>query len=686
MAYKSRISKNQYFGATFAGQARNARGTDTTDLINTLKDISPDLDKLANTFVETKRDKAAQQIQGLLVNKNVDTVREEILQGKHPELSSQYVQKTVNFHSGKAQAAETIAEISNNINKYNFKNGDNLSGFYKQFLPDFADKDGSYALGFASVFNEYKADAAVQDGIKRAEWAQEQKITQGVGIVLSSNPGERMVKLNALALDMPPKEGETKSNSLFVNEELNDVLLQAADTLYDRATTPEEIDEALLLLTEPRKKDKNGKAVIGSLASTNREDVAALEGKLQLRRIALENQRRADVEFQTKQNKKDIWLRADKKDENGNKPNLVELEKLAEEYRQADPSDINGYQAFISWYSTAEKDKVIANPKVVSQFKLSIARGEYFGDSDAMLKDYVDLNIPGEPSTWLSKWQQRENTVSGKAIFDSDVNYVTQKDTLKTILKGKYTVLAKDEDSVNLYETASIQANDWMDEQIIEQEETWKTMDKEVTPKERRDFAKELRKEAEELFAPSDEGTVPTDAPSIRDIKEQEITDEFNRVDLEQQEERRQAVLNTVAFETESGDGTLIPTTVGEVLSNISKNIQEAGKQELRKPVFTGVIKAKDGKTAEQVAFEKIQVPLITKYVRQVLGNNFDANFLAALPQQDFFNIVTQITNAFNLEKPIRKNLSEEKRIELERANREAYENIISIITNIAGE
>ena len=686
MAYKSRISQNQYFGATFAGQARTARGTDATDLINTLKDISPDLDKIATTFVDDKREKAKTTIEGLLVNKDINTVRDEILAGKHPELSNQYVQKTVNFHTGKHQAAATIAKIKENKNEYNFKNGDNLSGFYKKFLPDFTDKDGSYALGFASVFNEFKAEEAIKDGEARADWAQEQKITQGSSIILSSSPDKRMEKLNALSLQMPPREGDTKITSLFVNEELNDVLMQAANTLYDRATTPEEIDEALLLLTSPRKKDENGKVIIKSLASTNRADVAALEGKLQLRRIALENQRRADVEFETKEKKKDIWLRADKKDEMGNKPSLLELEKLAEEYRQTDPSDIKGYQNFIAWYSTDDKDKIIADPKVVSQFKLSIARGEFLGDSDAMLTAYQELNIPGAPSEWLAKWQQRENVTTGKAIFESDTNYVSQKNTLKTLLKDVYTQIAKDEDSANLYETAFEEAKDWFDEQVIEQEEAWKNEGKTPAPKERRAFAKELREEAKELFSPSETGEIPTEAPSIQEVRQSDMQAEIERELAQEEEERRQAVLNTVAYQTDTGDGNLINTTIGEALSNISKNIQEAGKQELRKPVFTGVIKGKDGKTAEQVAFEEIQVPIITKYARQVLGNNFDANFLAALPQQDFNNIVTQITNAFNLVKPIRENLSDEKRIELEKANREAYENIISIITNIAGE
>lgn len=687
MAYKSRVSQNQYFGATFAGQARTARGTDATDLINTLKEISPDLDKIATTFVEDKREKAKTTIEGLLVNKDINTVRDEILAGKHPELSNQYVQKTVNFHSGKAEAAETITKITENKNQYNFKNGDNLSGFYKKFLPDFTGKDGSYALGFASVFNEYKAEEAIKDGAARAEWAQEQKITQGSSIILSSSPEKRMEKLNALAINMPPREGDNKINSLFVNEELNDVLIQSANTLYDRATTPEEIDEALLLLTSPRKKDANGKVIIKSLASTNRADVAALEGKLQLRRIALENQRRADIEFQIKEKKNDIWLRADKKDEQGNKPSLLELDKLAEEYRQTDPSDISGYQNFIAWYSTAEKDKVIADPKVVSQFRLSIARGEFLGDSEEMFKAYKELNIPGAPSDWLAKWQQRENVTTGKAIFDSDTNYVSQKNTLKILLKDKYAISASEGvEGVNLYETAFENARDWMDEQIIEQEEAWKTDGKIATPKERRQLAKELRQEAFELFSPNEDGDVPTEAPSIEEVRQSDMQLEMENELAQEEEARRQAVLNTVAYQTDSGDGTLIPTTLGEAISNITSNIQEAGKQELRKPVFTGVIKAKDGKTAEQVAFEKIQVPIITKFVRQVLGNNFNADFLAALPQQDFNNIVTQITNAFNLVKTIPENLSEEKRIELERANREAYENIISIITNVAGE
>jgi len=678
MAYKSRVSQNQYFGATFAGQQSTARGTDTTDLINTLKEISPDLDKIATTYVEDKRNKAKTTIEGLLVNKDINTVRAEILEGKHPELSNQYVQKTVNFHTGKHQAAATIAEIEKNKNEYNFKNGDNLSGFYKKFLPDFNGKDGSYALGFASVFNEYKADEALKDGANRAAWAQEQKITQGVSIVLASPSEGRMEKLNALSLDMPPKEGETKKTSLFVNEELNDVLLQAANTLYDRATTPEEIDEALLLLTSPRKKDENGKVIIKSLASTNRADVASLEGKLQLRRIALENQRRADIEFQTNEKKKDIWLRANQKDEMGNKPTIAELQKLSEEYLEADPSDVKGYQNFVAWYSTPEKDKVVADPKVTAQFKLSIARGE-FESANEMLEAYSELNIAGDPSVWLSKWQQQANLPSGKAIFDSDTNYVSQKNTLEKLLKDKYAIVAQEEGGVNLYETAYANAVDWVDEQIIEQEEAWEIEGKKPTAKERRQLAKELRNEALELFSPSETGEIPTEAPSIGQIRTSDISNEMKAELQAEEEARRNQALNTVAYQIDTGDGNLVSTTVGEAISKINSNIQEAGKQKLSKMRIAGIID-------EEQLFEQVNIPKITKYTKEVLGDNFDENFLAALPQQDYNNIVTSIANAWSLIQPIPENLSIEEQNKLEQLNKETYQRIISIINNIAGE
>ena len=62
MAYKSRVT-NQYMGATFAGQVQSSNKSDITDLVNILqKDVNPALAKIADKYVETKKDVAKEKI------------------------------------------------------------------------------------------------------------------------------------------------------------------------------------------------------------------------------------------------------------------------------------------------------------------------------------------------------------------------------------------------------------------------------------------------------------------------------------------------------------------------------------------------------------------------------------------------------------------------------------------------
>jgi hypothetical protein len=102
------------------------------------------------------------KINQLLLTKDSATVQQEILAGAHPELSNAYVGKVVAQETGKADAAAAIVKIQENKLSYDFREN-NLPAFYKQYLPDFKDKDGAYALGFASIFNQFKAKDAIND-------------------------------------------------------------------------------------------------------------------------------------------------------------------------------------------------------------------------------------------------------------------------------------------------------------------------------------------------------------------------------------------------------------------------------------------------------------------------------------------------------------------------------------------
>ena len=675
-------------GAGGAGQVAAATSSDTTDLINILqKDVNPALAKIGDTYINQKQDAAKEKINQLFLTKDSATIQKEILNGEHPELSSQYVQKTVSLHTGKYEAAAAIAEIEKNKqDKYNFKT-DNLPAFYKNYLPEFGSKDGSYALGFASVFNEYKADEAVKDASKRSQWAQDQKIQQGVIILDTAKAGEVIARAEGMQYNLPPDSSGNKKRQFFTNDELNDVYMAWAENKGTTAKTPEQIDEALLVLQSARKTDANGKVIVGSLESTKRKDVASLIGKLNVRRVTLENQSRADKEFQIKEKKTNLWLKSLTKKEDGTMPTLSDIQTYSEEYKQIDAADIRGYQNFINWHNTDPKDRVVADPAVNTKFKLNISRNVYETHAE-MMNDFVSLGIQGDAAAYTTMWKSALDAgIKGKPIFDTDPNYLASKSSVKQTIQALYP---KDGLGNTKYFPVWDKAQDYMDEQILDTEAAWKKEGKTPSPSERRTFALQLKKDVGIVFPPTatDGGNIDTlnkmETPDVTELRAKEKA-ALAREELAQEAAtRRDEVLNTVVSSVDSGDGSIIETTVGDVVDNISNAIQVAGKQELFKGIVSGVIKGKDGKTAEQVSFEKLQVPDITRYVKKVLGAQFTEDVLAALPDQDYSKIVTNIAQSFNLIKKVPKGAKNAQ--EITQQNNEYIKLIGNIIQNATSE
>lgn len=265
MAYKSRVT-NKYMGATFAGQVNAANRSEGLDLVEVLqRDVNPALEKIYNKGVQNKKDAAVQKINQLMLTKDADTIQQEILQGKHPELSGRYVDKTVQYHTGKHQAVDAINKIEENKSKYDFKTT-NLPAFYKEYLPSFADKDGSYALGFASVFNEYKAKDAIKDAEVRSKFYKEEKIKEGAKIVSVGDASTFWGKVNGLKSDLPPEEGQTTKRKHYTNDEANQSAYLYISSAIDGATTTADLYKIEQILEADRGVGEGGNQ-LGSLRS-----------------------------------------------------------------------------------------------------------------------------------------------------------------------------------------------------------------------------------------------------------------------------------------------------------------------------------------------------------------------------------------------------------------------------------
>jgi len=288
MAYKSRVT-NKYMGSTFAGKVNTATTTETSDLINVLqKNVNPALSRIYNQNIANKKDKAVQELNQLLLTKDIKTVNQEILEGKHPNLSGKYVDKTVSYHTGKFEAIDAITKIENNRDKYNIEET-NLPAFYKDYLPGFADKDGSYALGFASIFNEFKAKDAIKDANKRSELQKTSRF-ENISKVLDTKSGAEYFKqANSFIEPLPPEEGSKKMRYLNSPSEVNEIVLFNLDKGIDTASNTSELSRIEDIMRADRGVGQGGNALGSIFGNKNNSKNAELIKKLNNKYRTLSN-------------------------------------------------------------------------------------------------------------------------------------------------------------------------------------------------------------------------------------------------------------------------------------------------------------------------------------------------------------------------------------------------------------
>lgn len=434
MAYKSRVT-NKYMGATFAGQVNAANRTETSNLINVLqRDVNPALRRIYDKGVQNKKDAAVNKMKELYATKDTETINQEILDGVHPELSGRYVQKTVEYHRGRHEAVDAIAKIEENKSNYDFQTT-NLPAFYKEYLPSFADKDGSYALGFAAVFNNYKAKEALRDAEVRSNYAQTKKIEEGVKIISAQDVTDVWSTANSLKAPLPPEEGDTGTRYMYSNEEVNQVVMSYAENLYNTATSTDEIDRALKILNSSRGIGKDGMK-LGSLASTKRKDVSKLIGQLNNKRVTIENQNRVNEKYTQEQEVKSIFSDAFSDNEDGTPKTFLERKEYRDKLEKIDPRLTAAFDELNRADRFADTD-----PRNIDQFKVNILLGEY--DSlEEMVTAFQNENIPtSQLTTAISYYEKQQgNKDKGLApIYQTNTTYSSQLDLITSSVKGNFT-------------------------------------------------------------------------------------------------------------------------------------------------------------------------------------------------------------------------------------------------------
>jgi len=124
------------------------------------------------------------------------------------------------------------------------------------------------------------------------------------------------------------------------------------------------------------------------------------------------------------------------------------------------------------------------------------------------------------------------------------------------------------------------------------------------------------------------------------------MTNEFDQIDKEMEaaDIKAQKENNeTVIFQRDAGDGTLLDVTLKDYVNEINENIKKAGEQDfLLKPRIEGII-------SQDKFIEQIRDPKFKKYISGILGSEFNQDILSAMSKDDYTNILINLTTSLGL-------------------------------------
>jgi len=468
--YKSQVT-NKWIGSSYKGTVRHtdARNTEMGQIVSALRnDLTPAMNNWGEKHIEKKQTEAGAKMDELYAQGwTTKKIHKAILNDEIPELSNQYATAVVDTHSGRFEAAETIRKINENIDSYDYKEGNKtLEEWYKEYLPNFNASSSQFTVGFSAVFNEWAAKAKIKDAENRAEWAHTVKVNKAITFLDTTIGADEIDEkywetIKTLNTDMPI-EGKEKAYYFDTNELNMEVALGHAKFLLAKATTTAELDKAMKILTSDRGTGKGGNK-LGSLLNAHPTEIGETLNAITNKRARLENKERTDIEWNEKQEKKNIFKDFWSDFEN----NIKDVEAWREKLRAIDPTAVPSFNKLID-----EKRISNASGEARQEFLIDVMEGTY-DDIKDLAKAMEEKGIPKEDFAQAFSYFERAekmNKEDKKHIWETNSNVKDSKkqilDTVKENVSkgGSFLTGSKGSDAVR-------RANYYLKEQILNFEE-----------------------------------------------------------------------------------------------------------------------------------------------------------------------------------------------------------------------
>ena len=647
--YKSQVT-NKWIGSSYKGTVRHidARNTEMGQIVSALRnDLTPAMNNWGEKHIERKKTDAGAKMDELYAQGwTTKDIQKAILNDEIPELSNQYAKSVVDTHSGRFEAAETIRQIEANIDKYDYKDGTKtLEEFYKEYLPDFNEASSQFTVGFSAVFNEWSANAKIKDAENRATHAHTVKIDKAINFMDTTitiediKNGKYFKQLMTLNTEMPI-DGTGKAYFFDTNELNEEIALGHVLWLADTATTTEQLDKALILLTQDRGKGK-GNNELGSLANTYSKQARELILKINNKRRVLENdgrQAKADAEkedvsaiFTELMTDVDEVIAGETKTRKRNHTEILALREKLEAY--GNPTYINAFDKLTSVERWKETD-----PNVFNRLVSDIGDGKYEG-LDEVLDAMVQLNI--NPDDWKAALTYYnafdEDSKKGKMpIYQTNQTYKDQKKINLNAVKGNYMVQVGNVfiEKPNSW-LAQSNADAYMNVEIIAFEKRYRDENngKEPTFKERNEFMETLKNILVKQFT---DDNVSPNLKSFTDYEEELAkTAELEKAKTEKYDTAGVTQTTENIYDKINLEEINFPAIVKEIAENFD-------------PSFLGIPLTGDdsewGESDRESKKKYIEENLTKKLAEMFQDSGITDTMRKAMEQEDYNNLIKEIS------------------------------------------
>ena len=647
MAEYKRQGTNKYYGAANAGYVSS--GSSVNGLAKSLKNAGYAIGKAESLRIDRKKDGAIAKIDEMYASgKSFEIIQSEIISGKHPELTGKYIEATTNYHAGRVKAHEVINSIKQGKldNGYDISNESmNLDMFYKQYMPDTKAMDSSTLLGFTSQFNKFRHRDAVQDAELRGAYNSDKKVREGTGL-LDDIPTENLKKelpdfIKGLQIPVPNGDGSGKSNLLHTNAETLSIVRRSILDIIANATTEADLDRADILMNTNLGYSKSGSA-IGTLASRKSKAVIGIQDELTRKRRDLEVNDRQEKEYQRKEEVKEIYaeLYSDVTETNAAGETVTRPKSHTEKMVLRDRLEAMGdVQAVANFDKSMMADLYInEDPEILDTFVEKIYTDGFF-DVEEMKAEFNKLDTdPRKMGAMLSHYENSQKDDNAN-LHLNNLAYSSGSKSIMSIVDGAFKdSTMRNKEKAQALAESSVQRH--VLREIYDFENDFFNQNgKKPTNDERDAFMVKLEGYIAKQYKNA-VGIKQKELTTFDDQRELEETAGFEEVDRQIEKEAQEVRDNTVI--STGIDGEAI--TLGGYVDTVLSNFDMIDPPKIREAVLTGVIKATKDKTAEEVAFEKIQLPKIKRYITSIVGTTLNQEVIDMMSNEDLTTIIQQIT------------------------------------------